>query len=145
MSRKSPSDSAAEIKRRMALPKPAPPEPLQLNEAEMQLWDQMVTIRDEWEVFDLIYLARLVRLEVKMREYDKMIDAHEQDLFDGTRVREFDALHKAQNILHGQAMTLLTKLRIMEARGDSRTINRKSPKPEVSDDNPALSLIARPQ
>ena len=143
--KKAASDSAAEIKRRMALPKPVPPQPLQLTEAEMELWDQMVTIRDDWEVFDLVWLARLVRVEIKMREYDKMIDAHEQDLFDGTRVREFDSLLKAQNILHNQAMTLLTKMRIMEQRGDPRTINKKSPKPEVGEDNPALSLIARPQ
>lgn len=143
--KKARADSSAEIKRRMAIDKPLPPEPLQFSETEMQLWDQMVTIRDQWEEFDLVFLARLVRVEVKMREYDKMIDAHEQDLFDGTRVREFDSLHKAQNILHSQAMSLLTKMRIMEQRGDPRTINKKSPKPEVDEDNPALALIARPQ
>lgn len=139
------SDTAQEVQRKMQKGKPQPPEPLEFSEAEMKLWDQMITIRDDWEPFDLVWLARLVRVEVKMREYDKMIDAHEQDLFDGTRVREFDSLHKAQNILHGQAMTLLTKMRIMESRGDPRTINRKSPTPEIDEENPALSLIARPK
>ena len=141
MSRKSRSDSTKEIVRKMGLEQAEPPEGIKLTSDERLVWEQMVTIRDEWEVFDLILLAKVVRLECQIREYDRVLMSRQEDLIDGTNPQGYDALLKAQNTLQNQQLQVLTKMRVMENRGDPRTINKKSPMPNLPDSDKVRSLI----
>ena len=142
MARKPRNDSAAEVARKMALGKAEPPPDVELSEAERVVWDQMITIRDEWEPFDLVLMVKVVKLEIAIREHDRVRQEYEKDLFDGTNPQGYDALLKAQHTLQSQQLAVLTKMRIMEARGNPRTLNAKSPLPDVADDADVKSLIA---
>ena len=142
MARKPPKNSAGEVARKMALGKAEPPPDVELSEAERVVWDQMITIRDEWEPFDLVLMVKVVKLEVSIREHDRVRQEYEKDLFDGTNPQGYDALLKAQHTLQSQQLAVLTKMRIMESRGDPRTLNAKSPMPDVADDVGVKSLIA---
>jgi hypothetical protein len=44
--------------------------------------------------------------------------------------------------LQSQQLAVLTKMRIMESRGDPRTINAKSQLPDLAEDTGVKSLIA---
>lgn len=142
MARKPPNTSAAEVARKMALGKAEPPPDVELTEEERVVWDQMITIRDEWEPFDLVLMVKVVKLEVAIREHDRIRNETQKDLFDGTNPQGYDQLLKAQHTLQSQQLAVLTKMRIMESRGDPRTINAKSPLPDVADDDGVKSLIA---
>ena len=141
MTRKSRSDSTKEIVRKMGLETAKPPPDIELNAEEQIVWEQMVTIRDEWEMFDLILLVKVVRLEVQIREYDRVLMSRQDDLIDGTNPQGFDGVLKAQNTLQNQQLQVLTKMRVMENRGDPRTINKKSPIAAMPDDDKVRALI----
>ena len=141
MTRKSRSDSTKEIVRKMGLETPEPPPGIELTADERIVWEQMITIRDEWEMFDLILLAKVVRLECQIREYDRVLMSRQDDLIDGLNPQGFDGVLKAQNTLQNQQLQVLTKMRVMENRGDPRTINKKSPIAAMPDDDKVRALI----
>lgn len=142
MARKARNDSANEVVRKAALGKAQPPADIELTEAELVVWDQMITIRDEWEPFDLVLMVKVVKLEVAIREHDRVRNETQKDLFDGTNPQGYDQLLKAQHSLQSQQLAVLTKMRIMESRGDPRTINAKSDLPDLANNDGVRSLIA---
>jgi hypothetical protein len=125
----------------MGLETPEPPPGIELTADERIVWEQMITIRDEWEMFDLILLAKVVRLECQIREYDRVLMSRQDDLIDGLNPQGFDGVLKAQNTLQNQQLQVLTKMRVMENRGDPRTINKKSPIAVMPEDDKVRSLI----
>lgn len=142
MPRKPPNNSASEIARKMQIGPAQPPPDVTLSEAERVVWDQMISIRDEWEPFDLVLMVKVVKLEVAIREHDRVREESQKDLFDGTNPQGYDALLKAQHTLQSQQLAVLTKMRIMEQRGNPRTLNAKSTMPDVEADESVKSLIA---
>ena len=139
--RRAASDSAEEISRRMNLPPVVPPEGSNLTDEELAMFNQLVTARDEWHEYDLVFVVRLAKLEIKVREmWDRCLEA---DFVDKQRGRESAELLAFCRLINQQSQ-IITKLKLND-RGGVRgsTLNKKSPLPKfkVSDFD---SLIKKP-
>lgn len=146
MSRKKRSDSTEEARRKLLMAETDPPEGVELSEGEMLVWRQMVQVRDDWEDFDLILLAKVVKLEVKIREWWDMVDKSGPMIRNKRETLIENPVLRSLGTIQHQQLAIITKMRIMEGRGDARTLNQKSSVPRFNDANRqnVIDLIARP-
>lgn len=146
MARKSRSDSTEEAARKLMSGDVEPPAGVELLDEEMLVWKQMTGVRDDWDDFDLILMAKVVKLEVKIREWWSMVDKA-GPLIRNKRenLAENPVLRSLNTVQHTQ-LSIITKMRIMEGRGDARTLNKKSGTGKFNDKNRqnVIDLIARP-
>ena len=146
MSRKKRSDSTDEERRKLLMSETLPPDGVDLQPEEMLVWRQMVQVRDDWEDFDLILLAKVVKLEVKIREWWSMVDKSGPMIRNKRETLIENPVLRSLGTIQHQQLAIITKMRIMEGRGDARTLNQKSSVPRFNDANRqnVIDLIARP-
>lgn len=146
MSRKSRSDSTEEARRKLMAEEVTPPEGVELTEDEKLVWQQMSGVRDDWDEFDLILLAKVVKLEVKIREWWSMVDQAGPLIRNKRETLIENPVLRSLNTVQHTQLSIITKMRIMEGRGDARTLNKKSNVGRFNDANRqnVIDLIARP-
>ncbi len=124
----------------------APPVDLPLNEAEMVVWDQMVKVRNEWRSFDLILLVKVVKLEVKIRDWWEMVERSGPMIRNRRETLIENPLLRSINTIQHQQLSIITKMHIMQGE-DARAINNNAAQ-EVSAERVrrpnVMSLLATP-
>lgn len=146
MARKTRSDSTEEARRKLMMGEVMPPDGVELLEEEMVVWKQMSGVRDDWDEFDLILLAKVVKLEVKIREWWSMVDQAGPLIRNKRETLIENPVLRSLNTVQHTQLSIITKMRIMEGRGDARTLNKKSNVGRFNDANRqnVIDLIARP-
>ena len=146
MSRKKRSDSTEELARKLLAEEVAPPEGVELNDEERLIWAQMSRVRDDWEDFDLILLAKVVKLEVKIRDWWSMVDQAGPLIRNKRETLIENPVLRSLSTVQHQQLAIITKMRIMEGRGDARTLNQRSSVGPFNNANRqnVIDLIARP-
>ncbi len=102
------------------------PEGVELrNVAEVTIWRQFTRARarDAWRDFDLVLLAKVVRLEADIRRYQDMLDAsgplikNKRDtLIENPMLRVIDTLQRQQ-------LAIIRSMSLNTLPQDSRTVN----------------------
>jgi hypothetical protein len=118
-------DSATEVFQN-ALNDIALPEGVQLkNEDEVIIWRQFTRARarDSWRDFDLVLLAKVVRLEWDIRKYQLMLDEvgplienKRETLIENPMLRVIDTLQRQQ-------LAIIRSMSLNQTGQDARTMN----------------------
>lgn len=98
----------------------APPEGVELRDAaEVLIWHQFTSARarDGWREFDLIVLAKAVRLESDIRRYQMELDEEK------TLTSTAKLLLKVIDTLQRQQLAVMRSLSLCQTRTDPRTLN----------------------
>ena len=146
MARKKRSDSVEAAVEAAQYSVPEPPEGVELTDDEMEVWKQMSKVRNDWLDFDLILLAKVVKLEVKIRAWWEMVDRSgpmirnkRETLIENPILRSIHTCQQSQ-------LSIITKMRIMEGRGDARTLNQPAEvkRYDNADRGNVINLLAKP-
>ena len=103
-----------------------PPDGVHLrNEAEHTIWRQFTRARasDAWRDFDLVLLAKVVRLEADIRKYQVMLDTSgpliknkRETLIENPLLRVIDTLQRQQ-------LAIIRSMSLNQQASDPRTLN----------------------
>ena len=144
MTRKKRSDSIEAAVQSAQAEKVVPPSGIDLDTDEMAVWDQMVTVRTEWVEFDLILLAKIVKLEVKLRSWWKLLESSGPMIRNKRETLIENPILRSINTLQHQQLSIIAKMHIM-SRGDPRSLNKpKEGEIPVFDDRNVYNLLAKP-
>ena len=145
MTRRTPKNSITAAIESAQHESPLPPKGYKLKDDEIEVWGEMISVREEWRNFDLILLVKIVRLEVKIRDWwstlDKtgpMIRNPRGTLVENPILRSIDTLQRQQ-------LSIITKMQLMTV-ADPRTLNKEvqaNNLNEIQQGN-VLRLLARP-
>ena len=145
MTRRTPKNSVDAAVKSAQYDTPAPPSGYQLSDEETEVWGEMITVREEWRNFDLILLVKIVRLEVKIKQWwttlDKsgpMIRNPRGTLIENPILRSIDTLQRQQ-------LSIITKIQLMTV-ADPRTLNKEAQHQDLNTikEGNVLRLLARP-
>lgn len=101
---------------------PGVPDGISLNSEEMVIWRQMSKVRADWRDFDLILLAKVVALEVKIRDWWSLVDQSGPMIRNKRETLIENPILRSINTLQHQQLSIITKMRVMSHR-DARTLN----------------------
>ena len=134
------SDSAVEIQRRVSKEEAKVPMGYELTEEEDVVFRQILSARDEWWDYDLLFCVRLAQLEIATREaWEKAKAAGMVDQAKGRESGELLAFCKLVN----QQSQIITKLKLNDRGVDPATLNRRAPLPKFKPGDVA-NLIKKP-
>ena len=145
MARRTPKNSVDAAVKSVQYDIPAPTSGYQLSDEETEVWGEMITVREEWRNFDLILLVKIVRLEVKIKQWwttlDKtgpMIRNPRGTLIENPILRSIDTLQRQQ-------LSIITKMQLMTV-ADPRTLNKEAQHQDLNTikEGNVLRLLARP-
>ena len=145
MPRKTPKNSVEAAVKSAQYEPPAPPKSYILTEKELEVWCQMISIREEWRNFDLILMVKVVKLEVKIKDWweqmekvGPMIPNPRGTLVENPILRSIDTLQRQQ-------LSIITKMQLMTV-ADPRTMNKEAQKKDLDTikNGDVLRLLARP-
>ena len=142
--RKQRSDSVEAMVRAKSWAPPSPPDGVTLNDDEMACWLQMINVRQDWRDFDLVLMVKVVRLEVKIRQWWDMLEKsgpmirNKRDtLIENPILRSIDTLQRQQ-------LSIITKMQLMTV-ADPRTLNQEAQRQDMEEikRGNVLQLLAR--
>lgn len=145
MTRRTPKNSVDAAVKTAQHNMPTPPSGYKLSDEETEVWGEMVSVREEWRNFDLILLVKIVRLEVKIKQWwttlDKtgpMIRNPRGTLIENPILRSIDTLQRQQ-------LSIITKMQLMTV-ADPRTLNKEAQHQDLNTikEGNVLRLLARP-
>ncbi len=113
---------------------PAPPDGITLTDDEQVVWEQACRARQEWIEFELILLAKIVKIEVQIRGWWKQMVAEPAIIENNAGRLVENPIIKLINSTQQTQLAIITKLHIMDRGVDSRQLNnpvKVSEKPEA--------------
>jgi len=145
MARRTPKNSVeAEVKTAQHKT-PKPPEGYSLEGEEAQVWEQMISVREDWRNFDLILMVKIVKLEVKIRDWWVMLDKSGPMIRNPRGTLIENPILRSIDTLQRQQLAVITKMQLMTT-ADPRTLNKEvqSNNLETIQQGNVLRLLARP-
>lgn len=148
------SDSlqAAQIAAKAAEKDILPPEGVMLDsEAEKTVWKQFVSLRaaSDWRPFDLTMLAKVVRLEVRIRDAQAMLDKTGLVIQNKRGTPVANPLTTAIDTLQRQQMTVIRGMGLFSTGSDQRTIaeagKSEAAQKEIKEADDVISLFGSPK
>ena len=145
MTRRTPKNTVSAAIESAQYKSPPPPSGYTLSDDETEVWGEMISVREEWRNFDLILLVKIVRLEVKIKDWwttlDKtgpMIRNPRGTLIENPILRSIDTLQRQQ-------LSIITKMQLMTV-ADPRTLNKEVQNQNLDTikEGNVLRLLARP-
>lgn len=135
-------DSIGEAVKNANYTTPTPPDGITLTDDEQVVWEQACRARQEWIEFDLILLAKVVKIEVQLRQWwDQMI--LEPAIVENSAGRMVEnPLIKVINSTQQTQLAIITKMHIMDRRGDARTLNNPVKVADKPKESSLLKLLA---
>ncbi len=111
----------AELSDRIALPAGV----VLRNEAEMVIWEQFTRARtrDGWRDFDLLIVAKAVRLEADIRKYQTALDRSSAIVKNEKGTQIVNPFFAVIDNLQRQQLALIRSLSLNQAGPDPRTLN----------------------
>ena len=145
MARKTPKNSVEAAVKSAQFEAPKIPEGYTLKECEALVWDQMISVREEWRDFDLVLMVKIVRLEVKIRDWWDMLEKSGPMIRNPRGTLIENPILRSIDTLQRQQLSVITKMQLMTV-ADPRTLNKEAQKnnlDEIKEGN-VLRLLARP-
>lgn len=102
------------------------PQGIELNsDEEMLLWRQFSTTRssDVWRDFDLVLLAKVVKLEAAIRKYQATLDASGPLIKNKRETLVENPLFKVVDTLQRQQLAIIRSMSLNQTDSDPRTLN----------------------
>jgi len=95
------------------------------NEAEMVIWQQFThaRAREGWRDFDLLIVAKAVRLEADIRKYQKALDASSPIVKNEKGTQIVNPFFSVIDGLQRQQLALIRSLSLNQTSQDPRTLN----------------------
>lgn len=95
------------------------------NDAEMVIWNQFTRARsgEGWRDFDLLIVAKAVRLEADIRKYQKMLDASSPIVKNEKGTQIVNPFFNVIDSLQRQQLALIRSLSLNQTAQDPRTLN----------------------
>lgn len=126
--RKARNDSATQIAKsfQSAFDPIDPPAGIILdNENEKQIWEQFsrARSRDSWRDFDLVLLAKIVKLEAKIRIYQQQLDEVGPLLLNKRETPIENPMLRAIDTLQRQQLSIIRSLSLNQTASDPRVLN----------------------
>jgi hypothetical protein len=145
MARKAPKNSVEAAVKAAQYEVPAPPDGYTLADAEAVVWEQMISVREDWRNFDLILMVKIVRLEVKIRDWWDMLDKSGPMIRNPRGTLIENPILRSIDTLQRQQLSVITKMQLMTL-ADPRTLNKEAQKQDLNElkDGNVLRLLARP-
>ena len=113
---------------------PEQPTGITLTNDELVIWNQSVRARQEWIEFELILLAKIVKIESQLREWWKLLK-------DSPLIEDTIPIVKLINTTQQTQLSIITKLHLMN-RGDARTRNKPVKTEKTEKTSRVLTLLA---
>lgn len=95
------------------------------NDAEMLIWDQFTRARarDAWRDFDLLIVAKAVRLEADIRKYQTALDKSSPIVQNNKGTQIVNPFLAVIDNLQRQQLALIRSLSLNQTAQDPRTLN----------------------
>ncbi len=95
------------------------------NDAEMVIWEQFTRARarEGWRDFDLLIVAKAVRLEADIRKYQKVLDASSPIVKNEKGTQIVNPFFAVIDNLQRQQLALIRSLSLSQTAQDPRTLN----------------------
>lgn len=95
------------------------------DEAEMVIWEQFTRARtrDGWRDFDLLIVAKAVRLEADIRRYQMTLDGEGAVVTNERGTPIVNPLHTVIDSLQRQQLALIRSLSLNQTTQDPRVLN----------------------
>lgn len=95
------------------------------NEAEMVIWEQFTRARarDGWRDFDLLIVAKAVRLEADIRKYQQALDKSSPIVKNDKGTQIVNPFFAVIDNLQRQQLALIRSLSLNQTGQDPRTLN----------------------
>ena len=145
MARKAPKSSVESAVKSAQYVAPEVPTGYTLAETEALVWEQMVSVREDWRHFDLILLVKIVKLEVKIREWWETLDKSGPMIRNPRGTLVENPILRSIDTLQRQQLSVITKMQLMTL-ADPRTLNKEAKKQDLTElqNGNVLRLLARP-
>jgi hypothetical protein len=104
----------------------SPPKGIVLeSEAEETIWAQFTSTRspDSWRDFDLVLLAKTVKIEAKIRKYQKDLDARGAIIENQRGTPIENPLFRIIDTLTRQQMAVIRSMSLNQTKSDPRVLN----------------------
>jgi len=104
-----------------------PPDGVELRSNEERvIWHQFTKVRtkSDWRDFDLVILAKVVRLEADIRKYQKKVDSEGPTVTNARGTPVTNPMLTALCALQSQQLALIRNLSLSQSGSDPRTKNR---------------------
>jgi len=95
------------------------------NEQEKVIWNQFTKTRsiDSWREFDLVLLAKIVKLESRMRTHQAELDAIGAIITNDRGTQIENPLFRVLDVLQRQQMAIIRSMSLNQTKSDPRTLN----------------------
>lgn len=95
------------------------------NEDEKTIWDQFTKTRskDSWRDFDLVLLAKVVKLEANIRKYQSELDQHGAIIENQRGTPIENPLFRVIDTLQRQQMAIIRSMSLNQTASDPRVLN----------------------
>jgi hypothetical protein len=95
------------------------------DEKEMVIWGQFTRARacDGWRDFDLVILAKVVRLESDIRKYQEQLDVSDAIVRNDKGTQIVNPLFSVIDSLQRQQLALIRNMSLSQVNQDPRTLN----------------------
>jgi hypothetical protein len=104
---------------------PLPPGVILRNNEEMVIWSQFCSTRapDDWRDFDLVLMAKMVRIESDIRKYQLEIDEYGPVTLNDRGTAITNPLIGIIDTLQRQQLAIIRSLNMTQTGSDPRTMN----------------------
>jgi phage terminase small subunit len=127
-----------------------PPEGIDLKDDELVIWSQFTKARaaDAWRDFDLVLLAKSVKLEANIRKYQIVLDEHGPIIENQRGTPIENPMLRAIDTLQRQQLAIIRSMSLNQTPQDPRTLNTSAKEEKKAHDmlkkHGAESLLAMP-
>jgi len=127
-----------------------PPEGIDLKDDELVIWSQFTKARasDAWRDFDLVLLAKSVKLEANIRKYQIVLDEHGPIIENQRGTPIENPMLRAIDTLQRQQLAIIRSMSLNQTPQDPRTLNSSAKEEkkaqEILKKHGAESLLAMP-
>lgn len=145
MARKAPKNSVEAAVKSAQYEAPKVPDGYTLKETESIVWAQMISVREEWRDFDLVLMVKVVKLEVKIREWWDMLEKSGPMIRNPRGTLIENPILRSIDTLQRQQLSVITKMQLMTV-ADPRTLNKEAQAKNLDQikEGNVLRLLARP-
>lgn len=145
MARKTPKNSVEAAVKSAQYESPKVPDGYTLKETESIVWEQMINVREEWRDFDLVLMVKVVKLEVKIREWWDMLEKSGPMIRNPRGTLIENPILRSIDTLQRQQLSVITKMQLMTV-ADPRTLNKEAQAKNLDQikEGNVLRLLARP-
>ena len=92
---------------------------------ELTIWDQLTSARarDDWRDFDLLLMAKAVRLEADIRKHQRTLDEQGVTMTNDRGTLVVNPMLTVVDSLQRQQLSVMRSLNLSQTRQDPRTMN----------------------